>query len=390
MLTACGASGTPAASTSASPQGSAVSPSPSASPSPEPSPSPSPSPAPSSGSTLELRIAGLLVVGFRGAFLEEAPWLRTALETGGLGGVCLFDRDQQTGEARNVRSPAQVTSLVAELRAAAGARPIIVCTDQEGGQVNRLSPAHGFPAAASEAAIGHGTAAAAKTWASGLARTLASVGVDLDLAPVVDLDINPKNPAVGALDRSFSADPDVVVEMATIEIEAMRAAGIRTTLKHFPGLGSATVNTDDGIADITDTWSEIELEPYRRLIAAGDVDVIMAAHIIDRHLDPAYPASLSHAIITGMLRGQLGWDGVVITDDLQAAAIQKTVGVDGAMALALNAGDDLLLLANQQRYDASIVDHAVAVVSAAVADGTVPAATIDQAFARVQALLGVA
>jgi beta-N-acetylhexosaminidase len=357
-------------------------PSPSATPSGSAGPRPSP-PRPS----LEEQIAGLLIVGFRGADLTEAPWLGRALATGGLGGVILFDRDQITGEARNVVSPSQVRRLTDDLRAAAGARPILVGVDQEGGVVTRLSPAHGFPAVASEATIGAGPSSAARRWASSLAGTLVESGFDLNFAPVVDPDVNPRSPAIGALDRSFSADPDTVVVMATIEIEAHRAAGVRTTLKHFPGIGSSATNTDFGVADVTATWSRTELEPFRRLIAAGEADLVMAGHVVNRHLDPDHPASLSPAIVGELLRGELGWDGVVVTDDLQAAAITTAFGADEAVVRALEAGNDLLLFANQQVYSSGIVDRAVDVVGEAIAAGRLPQSRIEEAYSRVQRLL---
>jgi beta-N-acetylhexosaminidase len=172
-------------------------------------------------------------VGFRGTSLDEAPWVRTALAEQRLGGVILFDRDQLTGRGRNVVSPAQVRALSRDLRDAAPDRSIIVSTDQEGGVVTRLGPAHGFPAVASEEKIGSGTAAAARTWAETIARTLADCGLNLNFAPVVDLDVNPRSPAIGALHRSFSADPDRSSGWRRSRSTPI-AAGVRTTLKHYP------------------------------------------------------------------------------------------------------------------------------------------------------------
>jgi beta-N-acetylhexosaminidase len=336
------------------------------------------------GPSLREKIAGLLIVGFRGSRLEQTPWLRTALATQGLGGVILFDRDQLTGGHRNVLSPDQVRTLVGDIRTAAGRRRIIASVDQEGGIVTRLSPAYSFPPLASEADIGRGTAAQARTWARLMAGTLSDNGFNLNFAPVVDLDVNPRSPAIGALDRSFSADPNVVDRMATIEIDAHRAAGVRTTLKHFPGIGSSTTNTDFGVADVTKTWTRTELEPFRRLIAAGKVDLVMAGHVVNGQLDPDHPASLSKAVVTDLLRGELGWKGVVVTDDLQAAAIQHAFGRDEAVLLALEAGNDLLLFANQQVYEKDVVQRVVSVVAAAVASGRIPESRIDDAWRRVQ------
>ena len=233
-----------------------------------------------------------------------------------------------------------------------------------------------------------GRAAAARTWARGIATTLAANGFDLNFAPVVDLDVNPRSPAIGALDRSFSADADLVVEHASIEIDAHRAAGVRTTLKHFPGIGSSTTNTDFGVADVTKTWTRAELEPFRRLIAAGMVDLVMAGHVVNGQLDPDRPASLSRPVVTDLLRGELGWDGIVVTDDLQAAAITTAFGRDEAVLLALEAGNDLLLFANQQVYDPGLVSRVVKLVAAAVASGRIRESRIDEAYGRVQAMFG--
>ncbi len=337
--------------------------------------------------TLETMVAGLLVVGFRGADLDAVPWVRRAIEAS-LGGVILFDRDQGTGNARNVTSPAQVRRLTADLKAAAGPRRLVIAVDQEGGAVTRLSPTHGFPAVASEAEVGRGTAKAARRWATALATTLADAGITLNLAPVVDLDVNPASPAVGGLGRSFSADSDIVVAMAGIEIDAHRAAGVLTTLKHFPGIGSSTGNTDSGVVDVTDTWTRRELDPFRRLIDADQADAIMAGHVVNRTLDPDRPASLSAAVVTDLLRGELGWEGVVITDDLGAAAIVERYGAAEAAILALEAGNDLLLMANQQVYDPGVVDATVAAVAGAVTAGRLDRARIAASWARVQAMLG--
>ena len=328
-------------------------------------------------------VAGLLIVGFRGTRLEDATWVRRAIENG-LRGVILFDRDQLTGRSRNVTSPSQVAALSHALRAAAPGGRLLVGVDEEGGVVTRLGPAHGFPALASEAEVGAGTTAEARRWARSMGATLAGVGVNLDFAPVVDLDVNPRSPAIGALHRSFSADPDVVVRMATIEVDALRAAGVLSVLKHFPGIGSSTVNTDFGMTDVTDTWTDAELDPFRRLIAAGAADIVMAGHVVNRHLDPDQPASLSRAVVTRLLRGELGWEGPVVTDDLQAAAISERYDAGEAAVRALDAGCDLLLFANQQAYDPSIVRHVTDTVVAAIDGGRLQARRVEEAWSRVE------
>ncbi|HUQ43174.1 MAG TPA: glycoside hydrolase family 3 N-terminal domain-containing protein [Candidatus Limnocylindria bacterium] len=345
---------------------------------------PTPTPVGGGVPTLREKIARMMVVGFRGRTLEDLDWLKHDIGVLGVGGVILFDRDQETGVLRNVESPAQARALVAELKALAPQREVIVAIDQEGGIVTRLSPKHGFPALASEAAIGEQGDSDVQAWADGLVATLAAAGINLNFAPVVDLDVNPDNPAVGALDRAFSADPAVVSRDAEIELQAHRAKGIRTALKHFPGLGSATANTDFGVADVTATWTAKELDPYRALIGTGLMDLVMAAHVVNGQIEPNVPASLSKATITDLLRGELGWDGIVVTDDMQAAAITETFGADDAVAMAIEAGCDLLLFANQQIYDPERARKVIDLVERLVEQGRIPEARIDESVTRLE------
>jgi beta-N-acetylhexosaminidase len=262
---------------------------------------------------------------------------------------------------------------------------LIVAIDQEGGLVTRLSPKYGYPAVASEATIGKQDDAAIKSWAKGIAGTLADAGINLNFAPVVDVNVNPKDPAIGALDRSFSSDPERVAHCASLEVMAHRSAGVRTTLKHFPGLGSATTNTDFGVADVTDTWTVKELIPYRELLAAKLVDLIMVGHVVNGQIDPNAPASLSKPTVD-TLRIQLGFEGPIVTDDMGAAAITKAFGFADSIELALAAGNDLLLFANQQGYDADLAAKVIDVIDGLVAAGRVTEAQIDRSIARIETL----
>ena len=355
-------------------------------PTPQPSaPRPAASPSALDEASLRRKIAGLLVVGFRGEKVDDNDWIIKAVR-GGLGGVILFDRELQTNAPRNITSPGQVTALVKTLRQASPGR-LIVSIDQEGGRVARLNPGNGFPATKSQAEIGAANSlATTRTWARGIVDDLTSIGVTLNYAPVVDLDINPDNPAIGRLGRSFSADTGVVVTNATEEIQIHRAAGVKTVLKHFPGSGSATGNTDFEVVDVSTTWHTSELEPFQKLIDSGVVDSIMAAHLLNKQLDPSRPASLSPAVVTELLRGKLGWRGAVVSDDMQAVAISRRYGRDEAVAMAFEAGLDLLVFANQQVYDTKIVDETLDNVVNLVRTGRLTEARIDQSVARVDAL----
>jgi beta-N-acetylhexosaminidase len=347
-------------------------------------PSPA-SPSTRNAAALRRKIASLLVVGFRGEKLDDHDWIMTAVRDG-LGGVILFDQDLQTKARRNIVSPGQVTALVKTLRQASPGR-LIVSIDQEGGRTSRLNPSNGFPATKSEAEIGaEDSPAATRAWAQAIVDSLTSIGANLNYAPVVDLDLNPDNPAIGKLGRSFSPNADVVVRNATEEIQVHRAAGVKTVLKHFPGSGSATGNTDFEVVDVSTTWQSSELEPFQRLIDNGVADSVMAAHVLNKQLDPSRPASLSRAVVTDLLRDRIGWKGAVVSDDMQAVAITRRYGRDEAVAMALEAGLDLLVFANQQVYDARIVDETIDNVVNLVRTGRITEARIDQSVARVDAL----
>ena len=348
-------------------------------------------PVPSPGLTLRQKIGRMLIVGFRGTTLVAgSPFLR-AIAAGELGGVILFDRDQLTARAgRNITSPQQLAALTEAIHAAAAGGSIgrvVVAIDQEGGKVARLNPGDGYPASPSEAYLGARDLATTTAAASTTATQLVEAGIDLNLAPVVDLDVDPTSAAIGALDRSFSADPEVVIGHATAVIDAHHAAGVLCASKHFPGEGSGAGNTDYGAVDVTKTWTQRELVPFQRLVAASAPDAVMVGHIVNGQFDAQHPAALSKATVTGLLRQRLGWSGAVISDDLQASAVTKQFGADEAIALAIEAGVDVLLFANQQVYDPDLVEHVIATVTRFVESGRISEARLDESVARIQEML---
>lgn len=324
------------------------------------------------------------MVGFRGSTIDPIDPITKALEAG-LGGVILFDRDRVTG-TRNIESPDQLAALTASLRAAAPGN-LIIAIDQEGGRISRLKPAQGFPATRSQAEIGAtDDPDAAFEAGRAIGATMAAAGIDLDLAPVVDVNVNPTNPAVGALERSFSDDPSIVAAMAEAEIHGLHEFGVRAAIKHFPGLGSATANTDVELVDVTGTWSEAELEPFETLISLGVADAVMVGHMINDTIDRGVPASLSAATVGGLLRARLGWTGAVITDDLGAEAIASQFERSEAAALAIEAGNDLLLFANQSVYVPDLATQLVDTIMDLVASGRISEARIDESIERIDVL----
>lgn len=357
-----------------------------------PTPRPTPTPAPVEIG-LRTKIAQMLLVGFRGTDAASASAILADISERTLGGVLLFSVDQPTGSpVRNITSPEQLAALTAALQDAADDSvlprlPLLIAVDQEGGQVARLGPDHGFPPTMSAAELGaEGSVRLTRRAGREIARTLREAGINLNLAPVVDLNLNPANPIIGTLHRSFGADPNLVHRQAAAFMDGHVAVGVRTTLKHFPGHGSSTGDTHLGVVDVTDTWQPVELEPFRDLIADGRAQTILTAHVFNARLDPEHPATLSHPTVSGILRRSLGWHGVVISDDMQMGAIRDAYGYPDAVRLAILAGVDILTIANQQVFEDGIVERTIDLVASMVAEGSIPERRINASWRRIQGL----
>jgi beta-N-acetylhexosaminidase len=308
----------------------------------------------------------MVMVGFRGATLTPDMPIYDQIRSGKVAGVILFQENSVDRTPRNIRSPQQLSGLISQLRSLTGAH-LMVALDQEGGLIDRLSGLYGNTLSGDD--LGKSSVSVTVQQAETFAQHMKTFGINVNLAPVVDLNLN-QNGLIEKYHRSFSADPGVVATLAQAEVETYRRYGIATTLKHFPGYGSVTVGDGKPNAllqppDITDTWQSSELQPYSRLIARDDVDMVMAGNQIIRSLDPqGLPAALSPKVVTELLRKKLGFNGVVISDDLQEGVINNPAyGPDAparlgmAVRQVLLAGTDILLFANnnpQAEYDDGI------------------------------------
>ncbi|MDE2967695.1 MAG: glycoside hydrolase family 3 protein [Chloroflexota bacterium] len=339
--------------------------------------------------SLEDAVGQMLLIGFRGETLDDET--TALLDEIAPGGVILFDYDGPSGgeQVRNIVSPDQLEALTAALQEAS-ARPLLIAIDAEGGFVNRLKPGDGFDVPLpSHFILGSyldpfHTELLART----SARQLSDLGINWNLAPVVDVNVFPDSPAIGYWERSFSHDPAVVAEHAAAFARAHHDHGVVSTLKHFPGHGSAVGDTHLGVTDVTDSFvRDDELAPYRQLINDGYDDVVMTAHVVNRNLDPsARPATLSRPIVTGLLRGELGFDGVVLSDDMQMGAILEQYSLEAAVIEAIKAGVDIILIANQNTYDTDHVRRIKAAIIAAVEQGEISRQRIDESVERILAL----
>lgn len=330
-------------------------------------------------------IGQMLLVGFRGtSAVSDSPILRDIREHN-LGGVILFDRDVQlqTPE-RNIQSPEQVKALSASLQASART-PLFIAVDQEGGRVRRFREERGFASGPSAKDMGQGSPARTRLEGERTGKLLADLGVNLNFAPVADVDVNPDSPAIGALERSFSNDPDSVALHAHAFCQGLLSQGVLPCLKHFPGHGSATVDSHLGLTDISKTWTPAELRPYEMLIPLGASPMIMTGHLFLSRLDETYPSTLSSAVLTGLLRQRLGFDGVIVSDDMQMRAITSHYGLEEAVVLAVEAGVDILVFGNNLDFDPEIVPKAIDILVKAVEEGRLSAERIAASYQRILA-----
>jgi beta-N-acetylhexosaminidase len=292
----------------------------------------------------------------------------------------LFEKDLEPKETSKA-----LTEMVLELQQNAPI-PLFLAIDEEGGKVNRLKPKYGFPATVSAAYLGRLNVLDSTTYyAERTAHTLYKHGLNINFAPVVDLNTNPENPVIGKVERSFGSEATQVTRHATAWVDVHRKYKVGTVLKHFPGHGSSDKDTHLGMADVSDTWTMSELWPYQRLIDSGKVDAIMTAHIVNRALDPEMlPSTLSSEVIGSLLRGLMDYQGVVFSDDMHMAAISKEYGLEEAIVKAINAGVDVLVFSNNIFDDEKtsgkelhrlIRDH--------VESGDIPYERIEQSYNRI-------
>jgi beta-N-acetylhexosaminidase len=356
-------------------------------PTTQPMSTPPHEPTPNVG--LDAKIGQMLMIGFRGLAVSADHFIVRDIRKRNLGGVVLFDYDVPSGSReRNVKSPSQLKTLVTTLQAVSDA-PLLVAIDHEGGVLTRLKEERGFPPTLSHQALGElDDAATTYEQAAAMARTLAELGITLNLAPVVDLNINPDNPIIAKYGRSFSADPEVVTRHARAFIQAHHDQGVSCAIKHFPGHGSSTGDTHTGWVDVTDTWSWSEQLPFLHMVEEGLADAIMTAHVFNATLDADDPATLSSQIIGGLIRGKLAYDGVVISDDLQMGAIADHYGFETVVQKAIEAGVDILAFANNSVYEENVAARAVAHIKQLVKESTISEARIDASYRRIQRLKG--
>jgi beta-N-acetylhexosaminidase len=327
------------------------------------------------------RVGQRFMVGFDG--LEASTDVKRLIRDFGVGHVILF--------ARNIEGPEQVAGLSRELqetaRAAGHDLPLLIAVDQEGGRVARMGPPWTvWPPLRALGRIGsedlERAQALARRMGGALAAECASAGIKCDFAPNMDVDTNPDNPIIG--NRSFGDDPELVGRLGAAMIEGLQGGGVIASAKHFPGHGDTSVDSHLDLPVVEQGRSrleDVEIRPFRRAMAAS-VATVMMAHVLYPELDPELPASLSPAIVDGILRRDLGYKGVVLTDDLEMKAVADRWTPDQSAVLAMKAGCDIVPVCITHDAQVTAMEGAIRAVEA----GDVPYKAMDDSLKRIRAM----
>ena len=301
-------------------------------------------------------IGQMLMVGLQGTSPEDAKSFFNSLDGFPIGGVILYDQNMTSTppSSHNILSPAQVKAFNETLQSLSET-PLLIGVDQEGGQVNRLKKEYGFPATISWAHLGKiNDVEETRKQAELTAQTLSDHGFNINFAPVLDLAMNSSS-FIAKKERCCSDNPYIVYEHAKVMIDCHLNYRVLTVGKHFPGQGSSGEDTHEEFVDVTDSWSEIELMPYRKLIENQSLNAVMSSHLFQRGLDPDHPATLSFNILNKLLRKELEFNGIIFRDDPQMKAISDHYDLKKTLELMINAGVDIFCFGNNLIYDPDIV-----------------------------------
>lgn len=330
---------------------------------------------------LDKKIGQMILIGFPKT--EVDPLTLAEIKAGKAGAIIYFEKNLPP------QNTVAAVKKMNETYQKAASIPLLICIDQEGGRVNRMKTKYGFPKSVTATYLGKTKSLdSARFYGNTTAKTLKNVGFNVNFAPCVDLAINPENTVIVKVERSFSRNADTVALFASEVVKQHRQQNVLTSLKHFPGHGSSMVDTHFGVADVTNTWSEEELKPYKIMLANGNVDAIMTSHIVNKNLDPkGLPGTLSKRIIDSLLRKTIGFNGVVFSDDMQMKAIADNFTLEETIKLAVNAGVDIMCFSNNiPGSEERTVTRVHRIIKQMVETGEIKKERIDESYKRIMAM----
>ncbi|WP_258102955.1 glycoside hydrolase family 3 protein [Marinoscillum sp. MHG1-6] len=336
------------------------------------------------GDSLDIMIGQMIMIGIGDFNIpDRTEPIYYALEQGYAGGIILFEKNISNSNPRQ-----NLKTIIADAQDKSPI-PLFVSVDEEGGRVTRLKTKYGFPKTVTAQYLGRvDNLDSTQYYVRQTASTLKALGFNLNYAPSVDVNINPQNPIIGRIGRSYSSDYLGVVKHAGEVVKIHKEYGVATALKHFPGHGSSKSDTHLGVADVTDTWNIEEIYPYKMLIDSGNVTMIMTAHIVNGIIDEQkLPGTLSYKVVTELLRNILGYNGVVISDDMQMGAIRKEFGIGKALELSINAGVDIVMFANNVPGSEMVSAGEIhKIIKAKVTNNQISVSRIQESYQRIMNL----
>lgn len=330
---------------------------------------------------LDKMIGQMILIGFPKPEVDSLTLAE--VKAGKAGAIIYFEKNLPP------KNTVAATKKMNETYQKAAPIPLLICIDQEGGKVNRMKTKYGFPKSVTATYLGKTKSLdSARFYAASTAKALKNVGFNVNFAPSVDLAINKENTVIVKVERSYSRNADTVVMFATEVVKEHRKQDIITSLKHFPGHGSSLADTHYGVADVTNTWQADEIKPYKTMLANGYVDAVMTSHIVNKNLDPkGLPGTLSNRVIDSLLRKQIGFKGVVFSDDMQMQAIAKNFTLEQTIKLAINAGVDVMCFSNNiPGSEERTVDRVHKIIKQFVARGEIKRERIEESYKRIMEL----
>ena len=332
--------------------------------------------------SLDIKIGQMIMLGIGGETnIQSNNKILADIKAQKLGGVLIYEKNiTKENSVKNLKT------LIATLRKDA-TLPLLVSIDEEGGKVNRLKQKYGFPKTVSAKYLGEvDDIDSTKRYSDIIAHNLLELGINVNYAPVVDVD-NPENPPIGKNHRAFSEKPSDIIKHARQVILSHRYFNVKTVIKHFPGHGNSKEDSHFNVTDVSKYWEQKEVFPYMKLLYEGNVDAIMTAHIVNEKLDDSkLPATLSKKIMTDYLRGDLGFEGVIFSDDMQMKAIADQFGFEKSIKMAILAGVDVLMFSNHipmKGRDMILPQDIIDIVKGMVANGEIPEELINASYKRI-------
>ena len=330
--------------------------------------------------SLDEKIGQMLIVGFSGTCMNDE--IKSYINDYKVGGLIFMNRSLHHTREPNITSKEQLERLIHDVKQLD--KSLFLSIDQEGGMVARLRANNGFISTMSHKDIANLNEQEAYNKVHEIALLVKQNGFNVNFAPVVDVD-NEDNPIIGKLKRSFSNKTTEIIRLSNIYIKAHHDEGLITSIKHFPGHGSSKEDTHKQFVDITNTWNKEELIPYKKLIDSGYNDIIMIGHVYNKNLDSNLPASMSKNIITGILRDNMKYNGVIATDSMDMRAISDNYTLKEMVINTINAGVDIIIYANNidKPYDYTAVKQIHDIIKEAVLSGEIKESRINESYNRI-------